>query len=412
MDNLPKDPPDDNGNNNSSAPPPFGTHFNPHSNPVDPNNPYATPPQPPPPPTPSTTPIPPQNPQSDPNHLNPSIHSEIAQHRPRDAQGHFLPYEHPGKPNNPDSNSQTPSNISSSSSLPSPITITENTKYSEKKDPPLINANISLTNPVTYFKNWVGRFLKNQDIDLRLRIKPFATIGLVLAFGLVGGTTFSIGRYFFPYSSPIFHRQVVYPGIVQKGEQGQYFLMSSDSNLWKLKLKNNNVNLTTLVDKQVVITGNLTSEKYLIEVSEVIVADTQTPSQPLVSTPASPNPQPIPDQDLLPKLYSGLTWETPKNKTLTFTSGNRKMEQEVIYIESSQSNTYPQDFISYCACITAETHTKKYKNGNQQTFIHYRCTKKLGLCSQKYLNEKHLEEQIKETIEKCGIHKSWQAPIE
>lgn len=54
MDNsLPNDPPDD-GNKQSlpseelKPPPPFGHNFDPHSNPVDPNNPYQTQPQPPP----------------------------------------------------------------------------------------------------------------------------------------------------------------------------------------------------------------------------------------------------------------------------------------------------------------------------------------------------------------------------
>lgn len=39
MDNLPEDPPDQ---NNNSVPPSFGSNFNPHANPVDPNNPYAS----------------------------------------------------------------------------------------------------------------------------------------------------------------------------------------------------------------------------------------------------------------------------------------------------------------------------------------------------------------------------------
>lgn len=39
MDNLPNDPPNQN-NNNNPTPPPFGANFNPHTNPVDPNNPY------------------------------------------------------------------------------------------------------------------------------------------------------------------------------------------------------------------------------------------------------------------------------------------------------------------------------------------------------------------------------------
>lgn len=45
-------------------------------------------------------------------------------------------------------------------------------------------------------------------------------------------------------------------------------------------------------------------------------------------------------------------------------------------------------------CITVEQHTKKYKNGNTQTFSYYRCTKKnkKNKCSQPYIATKKLEE--------------------
>ena len=48
--------------------------------------------------------------------------------------------------------------------------------------------------------------------------------------------------------------------------------MVADSSLWKLKVKTNNINLSDLVGKQVIVTGNLTKEKNLIEVSEVIIS--------------------------------------------------------------------------------------------------------------------------------------------
>ena len=51
--------------------------------------------------------------------------------------------------------------------------------------------------------------------------------------------------------------------------------------------------------------------------------------------------------------------------------------------------------------ITAETHTKKYKcSGTSQTFIYYRCTKanRYIKCSQKYLNEKDLINQVNHYI--------------
>ena len=44
--------------------------------------------------------------------------------------------------------------------------------------------------------------------------------------------------------------------------------------------------------------------------------------------------------------------------------------------------------------ITAENHTKKYKNGNSQVFVYARCVKKKGPCKQKYLNAIELEKQV------------------
>ncbi|KKQ37634.1 MAG: Recombinase [Candidatus Roizmanbacteria bacterium GW2011_GWA2_37_7] len=51
-------------------------------------------------------------------------------------------------------------------------------------------------------------------------------------------------------------------------------------------------------------------------------------------------------------------------------------------------------------CITAETHTKHYKNGNSQVFAYYRCTKKNkeNKCNQKYLAADKLEGQYTEDL--------------
>lgn len=51
-------------------------------------------------------------------------------------------------------------------------------------------------------------------------------------------------------------------------------------------------------------------------------------------------------------------------------------------------------------CITVETHTKHYKNGNSQVFAYYRCTKKnkKNKCSQPYLATGKLEGQYKEDL--------------
>ena len=94
MDNLPKDPSNPNNGNNNNPPPPFGSGFAPHTNPIDPNNPYqAQPPQqpitqPPTTPTPPNTPNIPELPEN-PDALKHEHYSEAAQNKPRDEHGHF-----------------------------------------------------------------------------------------------------------------------------------------------------------------------------------------------------------------------------------------------------------------------------------------------------------------------------------
>lgn len=228
--------------------------------------------------------------------------------------------------------------------LPPPVQVTKVEKYSEKNDPPMVD--LKVANPVTYFKKWVGKLLNNQDIDLRLKIKPFATIGLIIAFTAVGTTTFSIGRYFFPNSSPIFHRPISLQGIVQRSQTGQDYLSLPDGSLWGLKPANGKVNLTNVAGKQVTIKGNLTAEANVINVSEVIASQSLLDAQvaPLPSnisnTPNLPNVE-------LPDLYPGLQWESSQKKILLFTSGKRRIEVEGYHLESSQQNAFPQDFINY-----------------------------------------------------------------
>ena len=64
------------------------------------------------------------------------------------------------------------------------------------------------------------------------------------------------------------------------------------------------------------------------------------------------------------------------------------------------------------AAITAEQHIKKYKNGTDQTFIYYRCTKKLRPCTQKYVSEIELEPQIRKIVSDCGLHEDWEPYFE
>ncbi len=343
--NKPNGPSDGN-----SKPPLFGSNFDPHSNPVDPNNPYATPPQPP---SPAPNPNPPQEPPHPKSHAHILTEeekhqlSELAKHRARE-HGHFV--------SNPPDNS-------TGMNLPPLISTKPADKDSKEGYPPIFQ----IANPVTYLKIWWKKVMSNEGIDFgfKFKIKPVTAViitTLILSNGVTFGVTYSFAKIFFPNSSPILHRQVVNQGTISKNDAGVYYLMAADSSLWKLKVKHTNINLSDLAGKQVIVTGNLSKEKNLIEVSEVIISETSAPIESGSADLSTPDPKPpaslntpapsgagpvIPNQDLLPKLYSGLQWDLTQRKVLLFTSGKRRIEQEGVYMESAQVNIYPQDFVGY-----------------------------------------------------------------
>lgn len=234
--------------------------------------------------------------------------------------------------------------------LPPPVKLTPDSSLpvqASRDDDPLFEAKIN--NPFSRFFNWLKRLIKNQAITIK--IPPLTVIGAAVVLtgggGIIGGAIV----YFFPYSSPILHREVMYQGNLQKTEKG-FFLTLPNSDLYTLKPKTStSINYQNLQNGQALVKGNLTPEKFVIEVSEIIPLSSSAstaPTLPAVQTspislisPISPNP---PDT---PNLYSGLQWETTQNRVLIFTSGKRKIEQAGVYLESVQVVSFPQDFINY-----------------------------------------------------------------
>lgn len=212
------------------------------------------------------------------------------------------------------------------------------------KDDSLIKGGFEIKNPLAKFFNWIK---KQSNITIKIPI-----VGIVVALSSVGTGVAAYNWGFnnalsqlFPDSSPIFHRAISVEGIIQKSVTAQYYL-KSEGNLWTLKPKSpiTPTTLSNSLNKLVVVKGNLTKEKFVIEVSEIIPLE--TPSiKSVPTTPNIPNPQ-ITDIQL-PELYSGLTWETSQKRVLIFTSGKRKIEEEGTYLESQKIPLFPQDFINY-----------------------------------------------------------------
>ena len=95
-----------------------------------------------------------------------------------------------------------------------------------------------------------------------------------------------------------------------------------------------------------------------------------------------------------------------------------EVQKQVEKIERPRQHGHNFSFAGLATCgecgaaITAEQHIKKYKNGTGQTFIYYRCTKKLKPCNQKYVSESELEPQIRKIISDCGLHQDWETYFE
>lgn len=248
MDNLPGNP--SNPNNNNSNPPPFGSNFDPHTNPQNPNSPYQTPPQANPVPSLPQTPAPnipnpPLSSEASAKEDRPSIHEEVAQHRPRDAQGHFLPYEHPTQAPNP--NQTTPTPVLEPSG-PKPNTFTEKVKS-------------------------VWHFIS----------KNFKKISAIIAFGYLIAMNPSFQNFmaqYFPHSSPVLSRAVSLQGVLHISDTGIYTLVLPDQSSYVIHFKP----IPTLTNlkklHEVVVKGNLTWTPYVIENAEIYPLNISTPDLP------------------------------------------------------------------------------------------------------------------------------------
>ncbi|MEK7534291.1 MAG: recombinase family protein [Patescibacteria group bacterium] len=86
--------------------------------------------------------------------------------------------------------------------------------------------------------------------------------------------------------------------------------------------------------------------------------------------------------------------------------------QEVVKLKSRKvkNNKHLFDFLGLVKCgecsgaITAEKHTKYYKRTNRNVeYVYYRCSKKKGVCSQKYIDKEEIEKQLKEIVLRASL---------
>ena len=88
-------------------------------------------------------------------------------------------------------------------------------------------------------------------------------------------------------------------------------------------------------------------------------------------------------------------------------------QKQIARFERPRYNGHSFPFIGLARCgecggaITAESHHRKYKNGNSPIFTYYRCTKKFGVCHQKYISEINLAKQLRKHVRSVAIPEEW-----
>ncbi len=112
--------------------------------------------------------------------------------------------------------------------------------------------------------------------------------------------------------------------------------------------------------------------------------------------------------------YHGETYEGKHNPLIT-----KKLFDEVQKIMEKKYNRKPQKhdfaFTGFIKCgecssfFTAEKHRKFYpKTRGEVWYTYYRCVKKKGICSQPYLPESDLENQLREIVSSVSLSEAWE----
>ena len=103
-----------------------------------------------------------------------------------------------------------------------------------------------------------------------------------------------------------------------------------------------------------------------------------------------------------------------KHKTFISKDLFQKVQGMIKRIEKPRYNGHNFAFSGLARCgecgaaITAETHTKYYKRTERKVrYVYYRCTKKLGKCSQKYIDGDKLDNQLRRKFLNLALPDVW-----
>jgi len=108
-------------------------------------------------------------------------------------------------------------------------------------------------------------------------------------------------------------------------------------------------------------------------------------------------------------VHNGETYEgkfQPIVSRATFEMVQRILKDRAKPRKSKKSHNFPFVGLLRCGECGAAV-TAQYAHGNGGTYRYYRCTKRLGPCSQRYLREDLLATQLRDKLSKVALYPNW-----
>jgi hypothetical protein len=162
---------------------------------------------------------------------------------------------------------------------------------------------LKVTNPLIYLKLWWKKFIKNEGIDIKIRIHLLTTFVILLA---IFGGTFGLGLLTStlrtvpvikdviptpipPTATPDPWRDTAYAGILRKTAEEKFYLQTGDGQAVTLFVSVN-VNLNKYIGKKIFASGRynkLDDILYVTDASDLEVLIQSSPIPTLSPTPVS-----------------------------------------------------------------------------------------------------------------------------
>lgn len=156
---------------------------------------------------------------------------------------------------------------------------------------------LTVTNPIAKFQNWVTKLISNEGVDLKLRIHPLTALAIA---GIIAAGGFGLGRFSIPPESPIVKyipqlvqvptptpnpwRETAFTGVLRySSTTKKFYLETGGGEAITLEVPLN-VTLTKYVGRRIFATGNLNTVTGILVVTEATDLELLPTQQLLIPT--------------------------------------------------------------------------------------------------------------------------------